>query len=80
MIDVRTNKPMQLLRGGESTAMMYVAVSQLPVVQALFDQNKVNYWLHDIIADLGDGHPFRGLGVSRNENHDRVQELLDSAT
>lgn len=79
MTDVRTNQPMQVLRGPESTAMMYIAMSQLPAVQALFDQNKVNYWLMDVIADLGDGHPFRGVGFSRNENHDRVQELLDVA-
>ena len=45
MTDLLTKKPMEVVRGGESTAMLYVAVSQLPAVQALFDRNNVNYWL-----------------------------------
>lgn len=78
MIDVRTKKPVQLLRGGESTAMFHVPVQQLSAVQALFDQNKVNSWLTGVDAALSDGFTIHGVVLSRNENHDRVQELLDS--
>lgn len=78
MIDVRTKKPVEVLRGGESTAMFWLPVSQIPQVEALFDQNKVNYWLLEAETPLGDGYTIRGVVLSRNENHDQVQTLLDS--
>lgn len=79
MIDVRTQKPIEVIRGMQSTAMFYIAASQLPTVQSLFDQNKVSYWLSESEALLGDGLTIRGVILSRNENHDRVQALLDAA-
>ena len=79
MTDALTNKPMEVVRGGESTAMLYVAVSQLPAVQALFDRNEVNYWLTLSDVPVSDTERMRGVILSRNENHDRVQTLLDSA-
>ena len=79
MTDVRKNKPIEVIRGPESTAMFTITVAQLPQVQALFDQNKVNYWLTEAQIPVENGHSICGVILSRNENHDRVQSLLDSA-
>jgi hypothetical protein len=79
MIDVTTNKPLQVSDGGEGVSYIRLAMSQVDEVRRLLDQHGVQYWLSEQIISFDGGPAKTNIHISRRTGPAATQAILDSA-
>jgi ribulose 1,5-bisphosphate synthetase/thiazole synthase len=75
--DVTTNKPLRVGGGKDGGGVIWLPESQVPDVQKLLDQHGIRYWLQEEIISVDDGPEFTALILSKNEDPQAVQVILD---
>jgi hypothetical protein len=78
MIDTTTCQPLHVSTDGGAGPYIVVPVGQLDKLIALFDENKVSYWVDEEAISL-DGKPeVAVINLEHGSHPARIQRLLDS--
>jgi hypothetical protein len=78
MIDTRTRRPLRVQTSAGAGAFIMLRLDQVARVSPLLDANEVKYWIDDEAISI-DGRPaVTVINLSRNQDPEFVQRLLDS--
>jgi hypothetical protein len=78
MTDATTRERLEVSTDGNAGPYIMVPESQLSVVRALLDRNKIRYWVDEEVISL-DGKPeIAFVNLGHGTNSQVVQKLLDS--
>lgn len=79
MIDAMTKKQLQVIPAISGGALLWLPLGQLDQVRTLLDRNNVNYWWNEWSYAMDGKTYVTSLSLSKNEDPDRVQDILDAA-
>ena len=78
MTDMVTKKPIEVDVSDGGYAGLLLPYEQLDQLRALFDANKIEYWVEDEVLSVNDGPETAFVELSRRSDPQVVQRLLDS--
>jgi hypothetical protein len=76
--DPTTKRRVNVWPAPEVGPWLIVAVSRLPEVQDLLDENQIRYALSELTLTIDGNPPVKKINLARGTDPDAVQRLLDS--
>lgn len=78
MIDISTKKPLRVLTNSDTGPYIMVSVKQVDDVRALFDAEKIPYWVDEYAISINNGPEMTVINLKYGTDVSVVRNILEN--